>query len=121
MFNECSIRYISKLRSFLQRHGKDFLLEIHNHYRHIFSQYSKQGKRCYNGSSFVIPFTPIQARLFYCLKVQERVFKPPPPPPSPMISGTIQASTMDLCTVIVLLKAYQITKRNFQKSDFLRH
>ena len=31
-----------------------------------------------------------------------------------MISVTIKASTMKLCTVIVLLKAYQNTKRNFQ-------
>ena len=30
-----------------------------------------------------------------------------------MISGTIKTSPMNLCTVIVLLKAYQSTKRNF--------
>ena len=34
-----------------------------------------------------------------------------------MISGTIKASPMKLCTVIVLLEAYQNTKRNFQKYD----
>ena len=34
----------------------------------------------------------------------------------PMISGITQGSPMKLCTVIVLLKAYQITKGNFQTS-----
>ena len=31
-----------------------------------------------------------------------------------MISGTIKTGKMKLCTVIVLLKAYQNAKRNFQ-------
>ena len=53
---------------------------------------------------------------FYSLKVQG-VFREPPL----MISGTIEASQMKLCTVIVLLKAYQNTKRNFQKYDLIRH
>ena len=35
-----------------------------------------------------------------------------------MISGTIKASPMKLCTVIVLLKAYQNTKRNFSKMTY---
>ena len=34
-----------------------------------------------------------------------------------MISETIQASPMKLCTVIVLLKTYENTQRKFQKSD----
>ena len=34
-----------------------------------------------------------------------------------IISGTIQAIPMKLCTVIVLLKAYQNILRKFQKSD----
>ena len=34
-----------------------------------------------------------------------------------MISGTIQGSPLKLCTVIVLLEAYQNTERNFKKSD----
>ena len=34
-----------------------------------------------------------------------------------MISGTIKASQMKLCTVTVLLKAYQKTKGNFRKFD----
>ena len=38
-----------------------------------------------------------------------------------MISGTIRASPMKLCTVIVLLKAYQNTERNFEKYDLRRH
>ena len=38
-----------------------------------------------------------------------------------MISATIQGSPMKLCTVIVLLKAYQNTKRNLQKYDLWRH
>ena len=38
-----------------------------------------------------------------------------------MISGIIKASQEKLCTVIVLLKAYQNTKRNFQKYDIGRH
>ena len=50
--------------SFLLRQGQDFLLEIHNRSRHTFSQYSKEGKRSQNGSSFVIPLDPTQARLF---------------------------------------------------------
>ena len=55
---------------------------------------------------------------FYRLKVQGvgGIFRDPL-----MISGTIKASPMKLCTVIVLLKAYQNTKRNFQKSDLRRH
>ena len=55
---------------------------------------------------------PIQARLFLLFKVQGGVFRDPL-----MISGTIKASPMKLCTVIVLLKAYQNTKRNFRKYD----
>ena len=35
-----------------------------------------------------------------------------------MISGTIKASPMKLCTVIVLLEAYQNTKRNFQNMTY---
>ena len=34
-----------------------------------------------------------------------------------MISGTIKTNPMKLCTVIVLLKTYQKTKRNFQKYE----
>ena len=37
-----------------------------------------------------------------------------------MISGAIKASLVKLCTVIVLLKAYQNTKRNFHKYDLWR-
>ena len=59
---------------------------------------------------------PIQARLFLPFKDPTRVFSDPL-----MISGTIKASPMKLCTVIVLLKAYQKTKRNFQKYDIWRH
>ena len=33
-----------------------------------------------------------------------------------MIFGTIQASPIKLCTVILLLKTYQNTKRNFFKN-----
>ena len=35
-----------------------------------------------------------------------------------MISGTSKASPMKLCTVIVLLKANQNTKRNFQNMTY---
>ena len=35
-----------------------------------------------------------------------------------MTSGTIKASPIRLCTVIVLLKAYQNTKRNFQNMTY---
>ena len=38
-----------------------------------------------------------------------------------MISGTVLASPMKFCTVTVLLKAYQNTERNFEKSDLLHH
>ena len=53
--------------------------------------------------------------LLYRLKVQGSSWTPL------MISGTIEASPMKLCTVIVLLKAYHNTQRNFQKYDLLRH
>ena len=35
-----------------------------------------------------------------------------------MISGTIEASPMKLCTVVVLLKAYQNTKRSFKNMTY---
>ena len=38
-----------------------------------------------------------------------------------MISGTIKALPMKLCTVIVLYKTYQNTKINFQKYGLSRH
>ena len=59
---------------------------------------------------------PIQARLFYRLKVKGGSLGTPL-----MISGTIKTISLKLCTVIVLLKAYQNAKRNFQKCDLLRH
>ena len=62
------------------------------------------------GKSTKISLNPIQARLFLQFKGPRGVFKDPF-----MISGTIKASQMKLCTVIVLLKAYQNRKRNFQK------
>ena len=52
---------------------------------------------------------PIQARLFLPFKGPRGVFRDPL-----MISGTITASPMKLCTVIAPLKTYQNTKRNFQ-------
>ena len=52
---------------------------------------------------------------FYRLKVQGGLGTPL------MISGTIKASPMKLCTIIVLLEAYQNTKRNFQKYELGRH
>ena len=58
---------------------------------------------------------PIQARLFYRFKDArgEGVFRDPL-----MISVTIKASPMKLSTVIVILKAYQNTKRNFQNMTY---
>ena len=56
---------------------------------------------------------PIQARLFLSFKGPRGVFRDPL-----MISGTIKASPMKLCTVIVLLKPYQNTKRNFQNMTY---
>ena len=56
--------------AFLNGQGQGFLLQIHNHYCHTFSQYSKEGKKCQKGSSFAIPLNP-------------------------MISGTIQATILD--------------------------
>ena len=38
-----------------------------------------------------------------------------------MISAIVKAYLMKLCTVIVLLEAYQNIKRNFQKSDLWCH
>ena len=63
-----------------------------------------------------LAFNPIQARLFLPFKGPRGTLGKPL-----MISGTSKASPMRLCTVIVLLKAYQNTKRNFQKYDLLRH
>ena len=94
MFDKHSAYHVSKVRlglSFLLRQGQGFLLEIHNHSRHTFSQYFKEGKPCQNGSNFVIPLDTIQARL--CLP-QDAVF---------MLSGTVQPSPMKCCTTIVPL------------------
>ena len=55
---------------------------------------------------------PIQARLFLPFKGPRGSLGTPL-----MISGTIKASSLKLCTVIVLLKVYQNTKRNVQKYD----
>ena len=52
---------------------------------------------------------------FYRLRVRRDIRD------SLMILRTIEASPMKLCTAIVLLKAYQNTKRNFPKSDLWRH
>ena len=85
---------------------------VFGHSRHTFSQYSNEGKTCQKGSSFVIPLTPIQAVLPFKgpgAGLQGNLFL--------MISGTIQACPMTLCTFIVPLKAYHNTKRNFLKSD----
>ena len=60
-------------------------------------------------SSVLGTINPTQARLFYRLKVQG-VFRDPL-----IISGTIKASPMKLRTVILLLKAYQNTKKKFSK------
>ena len=54
---------------------------------------------------------PIQARLFLPFKGPRGVFR------ALMISGTIKANPMKLCTVIVLFMVYQNIKRNFQKYD----
>ena len=66
MFNKHGTCYISKVRywhSFILRQSQGFLLEIHNHSLHAFSQYSKEDKRCQNDSNFIIPLNPIQARV----------------------------------------------------------
>ena len=66
-------------------------------------------------SSLHIPatvFNPIQARLFLPFKGPGGSLGTPL-----IISGTTKASPIKLCTVIVLPKAYQNTKRNFQKYD----
>ena len=56
---------------------------------------------------------PSQARLFLPFKGPRGSLGTPL-----MISGTIKASPMKLCTVIVLLGAYQNTKRNFQNMTY---
>ena len=69
---------------------------------------------------FFFFYNPIQARLFYRLKVQRGggggFFRDPL-----MISGAIKARVIKLCTRIVLLEAYQNTKINFQNYDLWRH
>ena len=62
---------------------------------------------------FNLCVNPIQARLFLPFKGPREGSLGTPL----MISGTIKASPMKLCTVIVLLKAYQNTKENFQNYD----
>ena len=47
-------------------------------------------------------FNPIRSRLFYRFKGPGGVFRDPP-----KISGTIEGSSMKLCTLIPLLKVYQ--------------
>ena len=100
--------------SFLLRQGQDFLLEIHNHSHHTFSQYSKEGNICLNGSSFVISLNSTQARLFTVFRSrsaqQERVFCPPPP----IISETIQASPVKLIGNFAQLRPTRIQKEIFR-------
>ena len=67
-------------------------------------------------SSLLSLLNPIRSRLFCYLKVQGEVFRDPP-----KISGTIKRIPMKRCTVIVLLKVYQYTWRNLQKSDLSCH
>ena len=62
----------------------------------------------------VWPLTLFRPGFFYRLKVQGGSLGGKDPL---MISATIQGSPTKLCTVIVLLKAYQNTKRNLQKYD----
>ena len=57
-----------------------------------------------------ILFNPIQARLFLPFKGPRGSLGTPL-----MISGTIKASPIKLCTVIVLRKAYQNTERKYPK------
>ena len=52
-----------------------------------------------NGNQALTLFGP---GLFYRFKVQEGVFREPP-----KISGTIEGSSVNLCTLIALLKVYQ--------------
>ena len=58
---------------------------------------------------------PIQARLYLPFKGPRGSLG------TRMISGTVKASSMKLCISIVLLKAYQNTKRYFQTYDLWRH
>ena len=61
----------------------------------------------------VTPFPPrlnhIRSRPFYCLKSSEI---------PPKISGTIEGSTMKLCTLIALLKATRIHKEIFRNLTY---
>ena len=57
----------------------------------------------------------IQTRLFYRLKSKRGGGSLGPPL---TISGTSKTIPVKLCTVIVLLKAYQNTKRNFQNMTY---
>ena len=73
---------------------------------------------CTLGSSFHLKqfLTLFRPSFFYHWKVQGGSLGT-----SLMISGTIKASPMKLCTVIVLFRAYQNTKKNCQKYDLWRH
>ena len=75
--------------------------------RHRYRQ--GHGRRRRGRGPKIQALNPIQARLFLPFKGPRGVFRDPL-----MISGIITASPMKLCTVIVLLKAYQNTKRNFE-------
>ena len=63
----------------------------------------------------LIDLKPIQAMLFYRLKVQS--WGGPLGTPL-MISGTSKASQMKLCTVIGLLNTYQNTKEIFKNMTY---
>ena len=61
-----------------------------------------------------ITLTLFRPGFFYRFKVQGGgVFRDPL-----MISGTIKANPMKLCTVIVLLKVYQNTKKMFKNMTY---
>ena len=75
----------------------------------IFSSYELESIKFYKSKESV---NPIQARLFLPFKGPRGVFRDPL-----MISVTIKARVMKLCTRIVLLKSFHNTKRNFQKYD----
>ena len=77
---------------------------------HTFKESLKGAKESIKTVSFLTLFTP---GFFYPLNVQGSSLGTPL-----MISGTINASPMKLCTVIVPLKAYQNTKGIFKKLTY---
>ena len=92
----------------------EYLIKLSQYFRNLAEEVMRSYSKTFFSEAFKVlaDFNPIQARLFLLFKGPGGVFRDPL-----TISGTIKSSPMKLCTGIVLRKAYQNTKRNFEKYD----